>query len=477
MVAYTEEEKILRNQLKEAKQKLLEMQEVLRKLATPPLSLATVLAVDGDNNALFSVDGKILYAEAPEKVNPGDVVFANPDTGALVKVSKKIRLPGTMATIVEVLKDGVQIEVEGNRKFVHCGVKVEEGDRVVVDPTLSVVYQNLGKEEKSYSFTEETGVSWNDIGGLEDAKSALIEAVEVPFKYKELYKAYGRKVTKGVLLYGPPGCGKTMLGKATATALAATHGKKTSSGFLYVKGPEILNKWVGETEATIRRLFESAREHYKKNGYPAVLFIDEADAILGSRDFGGNGVSMSSTVVPMFLAEMDGLEDSGCMVLLSTNRPQDLDPAIVRDGRVDRKVRVTRPDRTNTESIFKLYLKGVPSKEKNLDVFGTEELFSSDRVMLEVQLKNGLKKSVSMYQLINGGLIAGVVERAKELAMQRDIRNKSKCTGITKNDIKTAIDDSMIQMMDLDHSYAIEEVVGDLRQVHNVSKVAKLATA
>jgi proteasome ATPase len=475
-VATVEEQ--LRNKLEEAKQKLIEMERVLKQFMTPPFALATILATEKANKknmALFFVDGKMLYSEVPEKekVKPGDVVFANPDTGALVMVSKTVKLPGTMGTVSQVLEETVEVDVDGHKKFMHCGVKVEEGDRVVVDPSLSVVYQNLGKSDKEHIFTEETGVCWSDIGGLEDAKTALKEAIEIPYKHKDLYKEYGRKLTKGVLIYGPPGCGKTMLGKATATSLAEIHGKKNSAGFIYVKGPELLNKWVGESEAGVRRIFESAREHYKKNNYPAVIFIDEAEAILGSRDFGRSGGvgSMSQTVVPMFLAEMDGLEESGAMVLLSTNRPQDLDPAIVRDGRVDRKVRVSRPDRLNTDSIFNLYLRNVPSQDGKLAKYATEELFDSKRVMFEVQMKNGLKKPLSLYQLNSGGLISGIVERAKELAMQRDIKAGVKCTGIKKSDIKDALDNCQKQMMELDHSHAIEETYGDLRQVVAIHKV------
>lgn len=469
-------EEKLRNQLLEARNQIVELETSLKRLIAPPYSLATILSVK-DNMALFSVDGKMLYAEIPgkEKVSSGDVVFANPETGALVQVAKLMKLPGTIGTVYKVLKDGVEVDVEGHRRFVQSSVKVEENDRVVLDAGLSIIYQNLGRADDKHSFTTDTGVSWNDIGGLEDAKQALIEAIEIPYRHKDLYKAYGRKLTKGVLLYGPPGCGKTMLGKATATALAGVHGKKAASGFIYIKGPELLNKWVGESEASVRRLFESAREHYAKHKYPAVIFIDEADALLRGRDM--EGWSMSQTIVPMFLAEMDGLEESGAMVLLSTNRPQDLDPAIVRDGRVDRKVRVGRPDRTNTGSIFQLYLKGVPTKENDLHNYAADELFSSSRMMFEISLRGGMKRHMSMYQLSNGGLIAGVVERAKELAMQRDIRAKSGISGVMKKDLKEALDTSMTQMLDLDHRNVVEEVVGDLAQVIGIKKLKPEITA
>lgn len=201
-----------------------------------------------------------------------------------------------------------------------------------MDPSGLVVVRDLGKDTQRFSLNQPSTVTWDDIGGLVDAKQQMLEAVELPWKHPDLYAHYGKKPLRGVLLYGPPGCGKTMLGAAAASSLARTHGKdQIESGYLYVKGPEILDPFVGVTEATIRELFERGRAHEKAHGYPATLFIDEADAILGKR--GGNGPNSSiidHTVVAQFLSEMDGLDKNGTIVILATNRADILDPAVTR---------------------------------------------------------------------------------------------------------------------------------------------------
>jgi proteasome-associated ATPase len=377
-------------------------------------------------------------------------------------------MPGEIAMVRRVIGDMSEVEFQGSVHVVLNGRSiVEKGDRVVLDTSGSVILQNLGKDDERFRFTAETNVSWDDIGGLVEAKQQMIEVIELPHRNPELYEFYGKKPVKGVLLYGSPGCGKTMLGKATATALAKIYnGDGSSNGFLYVKGPEILDRFVGVAEATIRQLFERARKHKAEFGYPAVIFIDEADAILGKR---GTGISsdIERTIVPMFLTEMDGLEDSGAVVILATNRPDVLDPAVVRDGRIDRKIKITRPDRSGAVDIFELNLNGMPLNNgysvKELAETGADQLFSKERVLYHVRLKGDNRMDLTLGQICNGGMIAGIVDQATSTAMHRDIET-GEPQGLRKEDIIGAVDAVFCQNLGLNHTDELTDFTHDFRE-------------
>ena len=199
---------------------------------------------------------------------------------------------------------------------------------------------------------------WADIGGQDDAKRELIRAIQWPVLYPELFLLFKRKRSRGVLLYGPPGCGKTLLGKAVVRLLAALyHRKADDGGFKYVKGHQLLDQYLGNSEKAVKTLFDEARRWREQRGYPAVLFFDEADALFKRRASGS--AESGFTLVPALLAEMDGMDDSGAFVMLATNRPDALDIAITRPGRIDRRIRITRPDRAAAETIFRIHLEGV----------------------------------------------------------------------------------------------------------------------
>jgi|GEM_PF-1980567 len=414
-------------------------------------------------------------------IRPGDIVKLNLQTLQIVEVAKPVH--SGEVSIVRRIVDEITSEVDhqGTPRVVLNGTlsgKPEVGDRVLLDASASVIVRNLGKEDERFSFTMETNVSWEDIGGLLEAKQQMIEAVELPFRHPEIYKYYGKKPIKGVLLYGPPGCGKTMLGKATATALAAIHnGHSVSSGFIYIKGPEILDRYVGVAEATIRQIFQRSRKQRELHGYPSVIFIDEADAILGKR---GMGISsdIERTIVPMFLAEMDGLEDSGAVVLLATNRPDILDPAVVRDGRVDRQVRISRPDPDSARSIFEIYLKNMPlsngySVEQLADL-ATKELFAEKRALYAIHLNGDRKGQVIKFTLGNlssGAMIAGIVDQASSIALQKDLRENT-TTGVSTENILCAVDQVQNEVIDLNHADDLAEFVRDFRE--DVVSIQKL---
>lgn len=432
--------------------------------------------------ALVIIDGKLTEVEAaPDlKFSAGDTVKVSAETMQIVGVADFTHL-GEVATVTQPL-DAVQAEVEldGTARIVLTGQsgQVERGDRVILDSSGRLILRNLGKNDEQFLFTGTTNVSWEDIGGLLDAKQAFFEAIEQPFLHPELYRFYNKKPVKGILLYGPPGCGKTMLGKAAATSIAKSHGQDGSAGFFYVKAPEILNKYVGESEARIRRLFEQARNHEKQFGYPAVVFIDEADAIMGKR---GSGISsdIERTIVPMFLTEMDGLEASGALVILSTNRPDVLDPAIVRDGRIDRKIKVTRPDPTMATEIFQLNLRNVPLSNgyttQELAQRATDVLFAPDRVLYNIQLRGGASLDMTFAELVNGAMIAGIVDKATTIAMNRDIA-EGKRSGMKADDLAQAVADTFRENYDLDHKDEIADFVDAFRaDVTNVQRAVSTA--
>lgn len=427
-----------------------------------------------NGTAIVVFEGKHFEVLLPEDkpVNAGDTVKLNTNTMQIVDLGSAV-YAGEVSIVRRAIDDKTtEVEYQGATRVVLNGklsAKPEAGDRVVLDSSATVIGLNLGKDDERFSFTMETHVSWNDIGGLKIAKKQMIEAIELPFRYPDIYKHYGKKPIKGVLLYGPPGCGKTMLGKATATALADLHnGKSTATGFIYVKGPEILDRFVGTAEATIRSIFQRSRKHKETYGYPAVIFIDEADAILGKR---GMGISsdIERTIVPQFLAEMDGLEDSGAVILLATNRADILDPAIVRDGRVDRKIKITRPDMDGARDIFMLYLKKMPLcngyTHNDLADMGALELFSDKRVLYSIQLNGnhkGQTRNFTLGNLASGAMVAGIVDQATSIALHRDIE-KGAPQGLAKDDITKAVDCVFQENFDLNHTDDLADFVHDFK--------------
>lgn len=387
---------------------------------------------------------------------------------------------GNLLTVKQEFPQGMfEVEAGSGGRAVYCPktIKVEVGDRVVLDHTGTTIIRNYGKADSSTSFTEETGISWDDIGGLDEAKKNLIEAIEEPVRHKALYAKYGRKAVRGILLFGPPGTGKTMLGKAAATALADVHGASArKGGFIYVKGPEILNMFVGNSERNIRALFDSAREHQKQHGYPAIIFIDEADAIMGKRGSRQGLEGMERTIVPQFLSEMDGLEDAGCMVLLATNRPDTLDPAIVREGRVDRKVFVRRPNRDEAARIFELYLRKVPiakgQNRKAIASFGADELFDDRHALYMLRVKEGSDRRFALSNLASGAKIAALVQDATQRALRRERDGADGAVGLDQNDLVGAIRDSVVNERSLDHTNDLLSFIEDEKlQIATIDRV------
>lgn len=433
-----------------AKEHIAVLEAELTRLLSPPNTLGTICELIEHPNGervLLATGGSKWPAIvlAPEdkalrkKLKPGVLVAIN-GAGAIVEVFEH-NLPGPEVTVKRVLENGM-LELEQGIQVYPGQVKAKAGDLVLLDASGTVALQLVKKDVSSFSVETATGVTWTDIGGQEEAKAILQEALEGPVRYASLYEGYGKRQVKGLLMAGPPGCGKTMLAKAAANSVREAHGKaEAETAFIYVKGPEVLNMWIGNTEAQIRGLFTRAREHKETHGYPAVIFIDEADAILGKRG-SHHGSVLAATVVPTFLAEMDGMADSGAFVLLATNRPDTLDPAVVREGRIDRKVMVKRPDVVDTEKILRIHLCKSKLKDDIEDLAGraAKDLFSERHTLYRVSFNGKGTHEFHIRHLVSGAMLAGVVDVAVSLAIQRDIVDKrTKPSGLMKQDMQAAI--------------------------------------
>jgi len=404
--------------------------------------------------------------------SPGQRVLCDPKTGMPTRTVERRRGGLTKAVVTDVLSQGVLLQDNAVvHEIIVDGLNIEEGDQVLVTPEGPFIVDVLPKQEQTqYTVTQATQVTWKDVGGCVDAKQALQEAIETPMQHSEIFEAYGKSPSKGVLLYGPPGCGKTMLAKAAATSIAERHGLK-QGGFLYLKGPEVLSKWVGETEAAIRSIFARAREFKEEHGFPAVLFIDEAEAILGRR----SQRWLSSTTVPQFLSEMDGLNETGAFVLLATNRPDDLDAAVVRDGRIDRKVFIGRPGPVESESILGLYFKKMKTKDsqKKLNAKVLSEVFENDTTIYQVKMKDGERRTFGLPQILNGAMLKNIVENAAGFALRRDLEKSKKTpTGITTPDIEQSVSELVFQNRQLEHTEVLQDWLAPIHDdVERVSRV------
>lgn len=310
---------------------------------------------------------------------------------------------------------------------------------------------------EEYIVTADTNVSWDDVIGNDRAKLALLEAIEHPRTHSHVYEYYGLTPPRGVLLYGAAGCGKTMFGKAVATAVG--------SELVSINANAIQSMWAGATQKRINAIFDYAELYAKRHGRPLVIFIDEADALLPPRDRARDWEAQN---VATFLSRMDGLKTSSAFVLLATNRPDHIDEAILRDGRIDRKVRVERPDLTACSVILSNALRGAPLG----DDFTVEEvvdyLLDPNRKIGEfyagrANVPEAVKHTITLGNILSGALLVGVVNRAKSLAFQRDMKT-GKTSGITLWDMLYAIDAIVEDNKGLSHETAMQEMVAKLNE-------------
>jgi proteasome ATPase len=412
-----------------------------------------------ENGQLFEVNGMRNH-----DFKPGDTVQVHMGTKQIID-PEGLAGPGTTG-YVRTLIDELSVEVEcdhGNR-VVLIGdreIPMEVGDRVMLDRTGTIILKHLGKvDEGRFHVDDLAEVSWDDIGGCEDAKRAMIETVELPFRHPEIYQFYDLDLPKGVLLAGPPGCGKTLIAKAAANSISKIFGVETfKKQFFSVKGPELLSMYVGHTEQIIRDIFHRARKATKKSGHPSFIFIDEAEAILPMRG-SMKSSDVNKTIVPMFLAEMDGLQESQVIVILATNRAGLLDPAVVRHGRIDQHIKVARPDEKTAAKIFNIHAKGMPLfdvDENTAAAMVVAELYSKSRTLYNVTVGGGTKNHLfCLRDAVNGGMIRGIVQGAKRRAVARDLQH-GRCRGVTMEDFSRSVDQVYKEQQNLDHQFDVED--------------------
>lgn len=464
---------------------LQQARERLNELAEMPGVFACIISTT-EKRCVVVTGNQILEMANPKKLGLTHGIMVRMQAGgaerppAIVEVLENPPVVGMIAGVKQVIDEScVEVTIQNQTRCVIYppNMKIKTGDQLVLDFTTTIVVKNLGSGDKSRLFTENTGVGWDDIGGLDDVKQLLREAIEEPVTHAKLYKKYKRQPTRGVLLYGPPGTGKTLLGKACATALAKIHGSKPSdSGFIYVKGPEMLGMYVGASEGNVRSLFSAAREHKARMGYPAIVFIDEADALMGKRGGQRSVEGMERTIVPQFLAEMDGLEDAGCMILLATNRPDSLDPAITRKKRVDRKILVRRPTLKESEHIFSLYLKGLPMAKgvtvEALAKAGAEALFDDKYRLYILRRKGGQDMPFTVKDLTSGAEISGLADDVAQRALRRERDGESK-EGIVLEDMAAIVRESVSEMASLNHDSEIAAFIEN-NKLTDVIKIEKV---
>jgi proteasome-associated ATPase len=344
------------------------------------------------------------------------------------------------------------------------GERLSVGDHVLFDTRSGYLLEKLPKSEVEEVVLEEVpDVSYEQIGGLTDQIEQIRDAVELPFLHKDLFAEYHLSPPKGILLYGPPGCGKTLIAKAVANSIAKKlghlTGREVKSFFLHVKGPELLNKYVGESERQIREVFKKAKEKAQE-GMPVIVFFDEMDSLFRTR---GTGISsdVESTIVPQFLAEIDGVERLRNVIVIGASNRQDLiDPAVLRPGRLDVKIRVDRPDRRAAKDILGKYLStdlpydlsdGRPVAEVVSDLIDqvVDHMYSAseENKFLEVTYANGEKETLYFKDFASGALIEGVVSRAKKYAIKRIIATSER--GIRLEDLLKAVRDEVREHEDL----------------------------
>ncbi len=462
--------------LREAREHIASLREEVDKLTQPPSAYGTYLGTNDDGSIdVFAGGRKMRVALHPEladaNLERGQEVVLNESLN--VVLARGSETSGEVVTMKEVLEDGIRaiivgradeervVEIAETLRHSASGTgKLRAGDSILMDTRTGLLLEKLPRPEVEELVLEEVpDISYADVGGLDSQIEAITDAVELPFLHRELFLEHKLPAPKGILLYGPPGCGKTLIAKAVANSLAkkvaeVTGDSNARSYFLNIKGPELLNKYVGETERQIRLVFQRAREK-SEEGFPVIVFFDEMDSLFRTR---GTGISsdMESTIVPQLLAEIDGVETlKNVIVIGASNREDLIDPAILRPGRLDVKIKIERPNEDAAAQIFARYLTAdLPLDADEVESLGGGDREKCVRVMiertvaemyrddednrfLEVTYQNGDKETMYFKDFSSGAMIENIVRRAKKLSIKRVIAGSGR--GIRTEDMLASI--------------------------------------
>jgi proteasome-associated ATPase len=446
--------------LREAREHISSLRDEVAKLTQPPSAYGVVVGKNDDGTVDIASSGRKMRVSLHpdidhESLQRGAEVVLNESFN--VVLARQPDISGEVVTVKEILDDGIRALVVGRADEERIceladairGMHLRPGDSLRMDPRTSMLLEKLARPEVEDLLLEEVpDISYADIGGLDTQIEQIADAVELPYLYQELFAEHRLPAPKGILLYGPPGCGKTLIAKAVANSLAkkvaaATGGDKGRSYFINIKGPELLNKYVGETERQIRLVFQRAREK-SEEGWPVIVFFDEMDSMFRTR---GTGISsdMESTIVPQLLAEIDGVEGlRNVIVIGATNREDLIDPAILRPGRLDVKIKIERPNEAAAKQIFAQYLSTeipIAPNESVPDMIErtVDEMYRDDEAnrFLEVTYQNGDKEVLYYRDFASGAMIENIVRRAKKLAIKRLIAGGLK--GVSTQDMLDSI--------------------------------------
>jgi proteasome-associated ATPase len=464
--------------LQEAKQQIELLKEEVDKLCAPPNNYGIFTRANKDGTAEIFVDGRQMRVNVHPNVDPfqfveGQQVVLNEAFNIVEPAGFIAR--GEIASVVDFLADNRVIALghtDDERVITLSDPLRREhlkvGDHILYDPRTHYAFEKMPKSAVEEVVLEEIpDVTYDDIGGLGDQIGILRDSVELPYIYPEVFAEHKLSPPKGILLYGPPGCGKTLIAKAVANSLAKSiekrTGKETTPYFLNVKGPELLNKYVGETEHKLREVFKKARDKASEN-VPVVIFFDEMDSLFRMR---GSGISsdMEATVVAQFLSEIDGVESLNNVIVIGASNRQDLiDPAVLRPGRLDLKIKVNRPDAQAAREIFAKYLTSdLPFHQSTQEHYGSDpskivDGMISDTIdrmyttneenkFLEVTYAKGEREIFYFKDFASGAMIQNIVSRAKKRAVKRTIEQNER--GITLEDLINSVNDEFKENEDL----------------------------